>query len=69
MLEISSFSYLQSSVVKTMDILWDVEWERIWSSDKVDWVDNSKMGLFLFNVYFVYKHIVFLGLVQIIGWI
>ena len=33
LLEISSFLYSQSGVVKTVDILWDVEWETIWSSD------------------------------------
>ena len=37
MLEITSYSYSQAGVIETMDILWDdVEWERCWSSDKVD---------------------------------
>ena len=51
-LEISSFSHSWSGVVETLDILWDVEQERIWSSDKVYWVDDSKTGLFVFNDYF-----------------
>ena len=56
MLEISSFSHSWSGVVETLDILWDVEQERIWSSDKVYWVDDSKTGLFVFNDYFDFAY-------------